>query len=120
MADRGKGVTAADVEDPFPEDRAFDERLIPHGHANGGKLKGHVDDGLDRDERYGALSHHLDVVIRDTEQAVLKVDQVAAHVDREDLPSTRAGELVTKGKTIEEQARVLRPIAIPNDILISL
>jgi hypothetical protein len=40
----------------------------------------------------------LNIVVGDTEQTVLQVDQVALHVDREDLASAIAGDLVANGK----------------------
>src|SRR4028119_310739 len=32
MSDSGMGIPAADIGDPFPEDRSVDQRIVPHRH----------------------------------------------------------------------------------------
>jgi hypothetical protein len=60
----------------------------------------------------------LEIVIGDPQQRVLEIGQVTLHVDREDLSAAIARRLVPDRKSGNHQARALRLVAFPNDILL--
>ena len=64
-----------------------------------------------------AGSQHLDVVIGRAEQRVLQIDDVAAHVDRDDLAAAVSGQLVAVGKARKQKAGILRLVAVPHQEL---
>jgi len=47
-----------------------------------------------------ATGEALDIVVGDIEQAVLKVEELARDVDRDDLPRAVADQLLAEGETL--------------------
>ena len=58
----------------------------------------------------------LDIVVGDLEEAVLKIEELAGHVDRHDLALAVAGHLVAIGEAAEQQRAHFRRLALADDI----
>ena len=79
--------------------------------------EGDLADIIGGDHGHLAGGQHLDVMVGDAEQRILQVDDVALHVDRQDLAAAIAGMLVAKGEAGQQQAGILRLVAVPDEIL---
>jgi hypothetical protein len=56
-------------------------------------------------------------VVGHPEQGVLEIDQLALHVDRDDLAGAAGDDLVTDGEAGQQQARMSRPVALADDVM---
>src|SRR5258708_39586821 len=88
------GVPAADVHDPLAEDRAVDERVHPHRAGNPWMTVDERSHFVRGNEGKFAPGQRLDVVVGNVEERALKVDEVARHMDADDLPGAFGGEFV--------------------------
>jgi hypothetical protein len=70
----------------------------------------------DRDKGNLDVRQRLNIVVRPSQERVLEVDHISFHVDGHDLPSALTGDLVAIRKPAEQEARMRRFLAIPDDV----
>src|SRR5436190_8529901 len=56
-------------------------------------------------------------MVRPTKKGILKVDDIAPHVDRHNLAAAITGDLVAVGEPGKQQARMNRLFTVPHNIL---
>jgi hypothetical protein len=106
MSQAGASVTPTDVRNPLPGDRSLDQRVDPHCSTDRGALKCNSLDVIARNHRNLAAGKHLDAVIGDSQKGILKVDQIALHVNCANLPMTRPNDFVADRETPKHDARM--------------
>jgi hypothetical protein len=109
-----QGIASANIERPFPEDRAVEQRVIPHCLACRRPREGDRANGVDRDEGHIACAQHLDIVIGLAELRIAEVDTVAGHVDRKYLARAGTRGLVPDREARKDDTAVLRLLVLAN------
>ena len=110
-------VPLPDVGEPFAEDGAVDQRVVPHGDADGRSFKRDLPDGGHRDHRDLAVAQHLDAVVGGHQQRILQVDDVALEMERQDLPRAAAHHLVAISEARQQNAALVGLLPVPHDVM---
>src|SRR5918997_5284899 len=120
VRDPSTRVAAADVSDPFAENRAVDQGVVPHRAADRRALTGNADDFLTGDHGNLAGSEHLDAMVGGSQHRVLEVDDLPLHVDGDDLAVTAGDNLVAHCKGGKQQAGVSWLVPLADDVMVLL
>src|SRR3954452_1346332 len=120
MSDASARVAAADVGDPFAEDRRIDQGVDPHGLADIGTLKRDPLDRLARNHRDLAGSHHLDAMVGFPQKGVLKIDSLPFHMDGADLARASGDNLRAYSVPAEQHAGMRCLLIFADHVVASL
>ena len=92
-------VAPAYVGDPFAEDGAVDQRVLPQRHADGRTIERKLHDRLAGNKRDLRNRQRLNAMVRISEDRVLQIDNLALHVDRKYLTAPGAHDFMTERET---------------------
>ena len=118
MRHAGRRLAPADIDHPLAKDRRIDEGIAPEQVAKT-RMVAHqaaqvvmLDEGeLARDQRAQAVIHHAQV-------QALEIGDVAADVERQDLPLALGGDVVAAGEALDDKAALGGGVALPDDVLV--
>ena len=116
MGNPGAGVPPADIDHPFAEDGAVDQRFHPQRHADPGVRQDQLAHRVPPHEGQLATGQRLHVVIGNVEQRPFQIDEIAGNVDADDLARALGRDLVAIGETGNDQAGLGRPLTLAHDI----
>jgi hypothetical protein len=105
-------IAAAHISNPFTFHRPVNKPVVPHRPADVREAGRDLEDCSARNQRHLYRRQRLDVVIGDAENRILKIDHVALHVKRDNLPAAAADDLGAKGETRKKQGTMLRLVSV--------
>ena len=79
--------------------------------------RGEIADRRHRDQRNLGRSQRFDIMIGPPQDRIVQIDDIALHVDREDLPPAIAGQLVADRIAFQQQAGMGRLVILAGDEL---
>lgn len=81
MSNAASSIAPPDIGDPLAGNRPFRQRFEPHGPTYCGMRNGDFMNGFGRDERNIPIREHLDAVIGDAKEGVLKIKQFTWNIN---------------------------------------
>src|SRR5215211_3026818 len=105
------------IEYPLPEHRRINEGIAPERIANARAAAHEVADGLVRDEPRLGCAKRAEARVHHVDMQALQVGNIARDVEREYLPLPFMGQLVAVDKALQNQAALMRAVALPHEVL---